>query len=86
MGDNLPELLYATFVANVPDIGMVPPPFARLSRKDRATWEAVAAKARNEMASRFVSDLDQARSTEFGELTIEKLGSRLDVIRARWGR
>lgn len=79
MGDDLPKLLYQTLVANTPDVGMSPPPFERLHRKDRETWEAIATKARGFMAQQFVCSIDDVKRQPSSV-------SEIDRLRERWDR
>lgn len=89
MGDNLAQELYRAFcnasglVAGSGDV----PNWASMPSSQREVWEQVATKARNEMAARFVAELDRvtpARDTPVSEM--QAVIGALDVLRARWGR
>lgn len=82
MGDNLAEQLYRAFCSAA---GLVygsdeTPGFHNLPTEKREAWEAVASRARNEMAQRFAADLETAMPALVGAAEAFK------VIGARWGR
>lgn len=77
MGDNLAELLYVVWRSSQADPS-TQDVWGNLDSESRRGWEAVAAKARNEMANRFFGELRSARD--------ELADGAVDYMLERWGR
>lgn len=78
MGDKLAQLLYESFRSASADPGALLS-WGNIPSTERETWEAVATRARGEMARRFVACIDHV-NTEFPDAKEAALSS----LRRRW--